>query len=115
MYSITVIKLHYIFITTGKLRVDANLRYLYTGEQKKLGAPRKYDGKFNSNDLTRLKFVKNLKPGVSLYTLDLLQKKYVLYLKVCSSLGQTLNYWVDWHLLKLAGPARFKNCLNFLS
>ncbi|MDF0554794.1 transposase, partial [Kamptonema sp. UHCC 0994] len=29
----------------GKLRVDANLRYLYTGEQKKLGAPRKYDGK----------------------------------------------------------------------
>jgi hypothetical protein len=27
----------------GKLRVDANLRYLYTGEQKKLGAPRKYD------------------------------------------------------------------------
>ena len=38
--------------------------------------------------------------------LDLLQKKYVLSLKVCSSLGQTLNYWVDWHLLKLAQPAR---------
>jgi hypothetical protein len=54
----------------GKLRVDANLRYLYTGEQKKLGAPRKYDGKFNSNDLSRLKFVKNLKSGVSLYTLE---------------------------------------------
>ena len=40
------------------------------------------------------------------YTLDLLQKKYVLSLKICSSLGQTLNYWVDWHLLKLAQPAR---------
>jgi hypothetical protein len=53
----------------GKLRVDANLRYLYTGEQKKLGAPRKYEGKFDSNDLSRLKFVKTLKPGVSLYTL----------------------------------------------
>ncbi|WP_339382865.1 transposase [Microcoleus asticus] len=53
----------------GKLIVDANLRYLYTGEQKRLGAPRKYDGKFDSNDLSRLKFVKNLKPGVSLYTL----------------------------------------------
>ena len=39
-------------------------------------------------------------------TVDLLQKKYVLSLKVCSSLGQTLNYWVDWHLLKLAQPAR---------
>jgi len=50
-------------------RVDANLRYLYTGEQKKLGAPRKYDGKFNSSDLSRLKFVKEIKPGVSLYTL----------------------------------------------
>ena len=37
---------------------------------------------------------------------DLLQKKYVLSLKICSSLGQTLNYWVDWHLLKLAQPAR---------
>ena len=39
-------------------------------------------------------------------TLDLLQKKYVLSLKICSSLGQTLNYWVDWYLLKLAQPAR---------
>jgi len=38
--------------------------------------------------------------------IDLLQKKYVLSLKICSSLGQTLNYWVDWHLLKLAQPAR---------
>ena len=53
----------------GKLRVDANWRYLYTGEQKKLGSPRKYDGKFNSSDLSRLKFVKQIKPGVLLYTL----------------------------------------------
>ena len=52
----------------GTLRVDANLRYLYTGEQNKLGNPRKYDGKFDSNDLIRLKFVKNWKQGVSLYT-----------------------------------------------
>ena len=42
----------------GKLRVDANLRYLYTGEQKKLGAPRKYDGKFDCQDLSPLNFVK---------------------------------------------------------
>jgi hypothetical protein len=45
-------------------RVDANLRYLYTGEQKKLGAPRKYDGKVDCHDLSRFNFVKNLKPGV---------------------------------------------------
>ena len=50
-------------------RVDANLRYLYTGEQKKLGAPRKYDGKVDCHDLSRLNFVKDIKPGVSLYTL----------------------------------------------
>ena len=30
----------------------------------------------------------------------------MLSLKVCSSLGQTLNYRVDWHLLKLAQLAR---------
>jgi len=53
----------------GKLRVDANLRYLYTGEEKKLGAPRPYDGKVDGNDLSRLNFVKYIKPGVSLYTL----------------------------------------------
>jgi hypothetical protein len=34
----------------GKLRVDADLRYLYTGEQKKRGAPRKYDGKLDIHD-----------------------------------------------------------------
>jgi hypothetical protein len=44
--------------------------YLYKVEQKKLGSPRKYDGKFDSNDLSRLKLVKNLKPGVSLYILE---------------------------------------------
>jgi len=54
----------------GKLRIDANLRYLYTGEQKKLGVPRKYDGKVDCHDLSRLNFVKDLKPGVSLYTLE---------------------------------------------
>lgn len=52
----------------GKLRSDANLRYFYTSEQKKLGTPRKYDGKFDCHDLSRLNFVKYLKPGVSLYT-----------------------------------------------
>jgi hypothetical protein len=53
----------------GKLRVDANLRYLYRGEQNKLGVPRKYDGKVDCQDLSRLNFVKYIKPGVSLYTL----------------------------------------------
>ena len=42
----------------GKLRHDANMRYLYTGEQKKFGAKRKYDGKVNLTDLKKLIFVK---------------------------------------------------------
>jgi hypothetical protein len=53
----------------SKLRVDANLPYLYTGKQKKLGSPRPYDGKVDCNDLGRLNFVKYIKQGVSLYTL----------------------------------------------
>ena len=53
----------------GKLRVDASLRYLYTSEHKKLGAARKYDAKFNCQDLRGLNFVKEIKPGVSLSTL----------------------------------------------
>jgi hypothetical protein len=54
---------------TVKLRVDANLRYLYTGEQKKLETPGKYDGKVDCHDLTRLNLVRVIKPGISLYTL----------------------------------------------
>ena len=53
----------------SKLRVDANLRYLYTGAQKKLGAPRKYDGKFDGNDLSRLNESQIHKTGsFTLYT-----------------------------------------------
>ncbi|WP_083580161.1 MULTISPECIES: transposase [Planktothrix] len=52
----------------GKLRTDANLRYLYTGEQKKRGAPRKYDGKVDLNDLSRLTFVNQIEPQIFLYT-----------------------------------------------
>ena len=40
-----------------KLRSDANLRYLFTGEQKGgKGAPRKYDGKVFYNDLSKWYF-----------------------------------------------------------
>jgi hypothetical protein len=54
---------------SGKLKVYAELRYFYTGEQKKRGAPHKYDGKLDIHDLSRLNFVKEIKPGVSLITL----------------------------------------------
>jgi hypothetical protein len=53
----------------SKLRTDANMRYLYTGVQKSRGAKRKYDGKVNLSDLSRWLHVKQLEPGLDLYTL----------------------------------------------
>ena len=52
----------------GKLRHDANMRYLYTGSQNKLGAKRKYDGKVKLTELQKLTFVKELAPKIYLYT-----------------------------------------------
>ncbi len=52
----------------SKLRRDANLRYVFEGEQKARGAKRKYDGKVNLADPTRLTWVRELQSGVELYT-----------------------------------------------
>ena len=52
----------------SKLRCDANLRYLYTGEQKKRGRKRKYDGKVDFTDLSRFTWVAAVQPNVDLYT-----------------------------------------------
>ena len=52
----------------SKLRGDANLRYLYTGEQKQRGRPRKYDGKVDFTDLSRFTCIKAVQPDVDLYT-----------------------------------------------
>ncbi len=52
----------------SKLRIDADLRYCYTGPQKPRGAPRKYDGKVDLNDLSRLEWVHQPDPHIQLYT-----------------------------------------------
>ena len=54
--------------TIGKLRHDANLRYLYDGPQKKFGARRKYDGKVKFDDLSRLEYVGQVDKDIHLYT-----------------------------------------------
>jgi hypothetical protein len=51
----------------GKLRHDANLRYLYTGPQKRRGRPKMYDGKVHLTDLSRLTAIP-LAENVTLYT-----------------------------------------------
>ena len=52
----------------SKLRCDANLRWLYTGEQKPRGRRRKYDGKVEMAAQDRLTFVECVQPNVDLYT-----------------------------------------------
>jgi hypothetical protein len=51
----------------SKLRIDADLRYCYAGEQKPNGAPRKYDGKVDLSDLSRLEFGGELANGTKIY------------------------------------------------
>jgi hypothetical protein len=52
----------------GKLRIDANLRYFYTGPQKARGAKRLYDAKVDLSQLDELTYVGELEPQVKLYT-----------------------------------------------
>ncbi len=50
------------------LRVDANLRYLYTGAQGGRGRPKAYDGKVNFADLSRLDAAGEVAPHITLST-----------------------------------------------
>lgn len=52
----------------GKLRCDANRRYLYTGVQNRRGRPRKYDGKVALNDFQRFTFGETVQPDIDLCT-----------------------------------------------
>ena len=53
----------------GKLRCDANLRYLYRGpHEKRPGRRRQYDGKVDLQDVSRLAYLGEVEPGIALYT-----------------------------------------------
>lgn len=56
------------FHSIGRLRSDANLKFLYEGPQKRRGNRRRYDGKVNLADPSRFTWVKTLEDGVALYT-----------------------------------------------
>lgn len=58
------LKLHLI----SKLRKDADLRFLYTGPQKKRGRPKKYDGKVYFNNISRFDYIDKIDDGIFLYT-----------------------------------------------
>lgn len=56
------------FHLISRLRVDAHLKYLYTGEQKPRGARRKYDGKVQLADLSRFEAVPTTERELALFT-----------------------------------------------
>ena len=61
---------HIDFHRITKLRSDANLRFLYTGSQRKGGgSKRQFDGKLTFTDLSRFDFGEEVEPGIALYTL----------------------------------------------
>ena len=72
----------------GKLRCDANLKYLYDGPQKPRGASRKYDGKVELTELSRWRSLGEVDTQLSLYTaivwsVNLKRKIRVVYLLNC--------------------------------
>jgi len=54
----------------GKLRCDADMRYVYTGVQKPRGRKRKYDGKVDLTDVSLMTLVSEIEPQVCLYTVE---------------------------------------------
>ena len=52
----------------GKLRCDADLKFIYAGPQKTRGRRRRYAGKVDLTDPSRFEFVETLCDGVQLYT-----------------------------------------------
>ena len=52
----------------SKFRSDANLRFLYTGPQKKRGAPRQDAGKVSFDNPDLFEWVAEVEPGLYLYT-----------------------------------------------
>ncbi len=88
--GVVALDLHLI----SKLRSDADMRYCYTGEQKLRGARRKYDGKVDFSDLSRLTFVEQLEAGLNLYTavvwhLSLKRQIRIAYLVDTRKAGKT--------------------------
>lgn len=56
------------FTAVSKLRLDANLRYLYTGTQTGRGRPKRFDGHVRLSDLTRFTAVSTTDAHITLYT-----------------------------------------------
>ncbi len=104
----------------GKLRCDANLKYLYSGEQKPCGCPRKYNGKVDLTELSAWQALGEITPHVTLYTavvwsVGLKRKLRVVYLlnhkhpeRLCYALLFSTDVELDPIDLYKAYRARFQ-------
>ena len=90
----------------GKLRCDADLQYVYTGEQKSRGRKRKYDGKVDLTDVSRMTLVSEIEPQVYLYTISvwvvsMKRKVRLAYIRNChhpERVGMALLFSTDINL-----------------
>lgn len=65
VHAVTKLNLHIV----GKLRIDANLKWLYDGEYTGSGRPRKYDGKVDfKKDINRFEYIETLNGTTHVYS-----------------------------------------------
>ena len=90
----------------GKLRVDADLMWLYKGENKGLGRPKKYDGKVDfDNDLNRFDKIESLDDDLDIYASTVFSKRFSCPIKLVmmrwsrnGKIGMALLYSTDVNL-----------------
>ena len=90
----------------GKLRCDADMRYVYRGEQKPRGRKRKYDGKVDLTDVSRMTLVSEIEPTLYLYTVEvwvvsMKRKVRLAYIRDCRNperVGLALLFSTDINL-----------------
>jgi len=73
----------------SRLRVDANLRYLYTGAKAGRGRPKAYDGKVNFADLSRLDCAGEVAPHITLYTAVVNSVSLKRNIRICVVVNRT--------------------------
>jgi len=94
------------FELVEKLRVDANMKWLYQGPYSGLGRPKKFDGKVNiDTDLARFEGVESEMEGVEVYTAVVRSKHLNCKIKVVllrwskeEKIGTALLYSTDTQL-----------------
>ena len=56
------------YTAISKLRIDADMRYLYTGAYSGVGRPKSYDGKVKIQDIQKFDFVSEIETNLLLFT-----------------------------------------------